>query len=253
MNALYAFFRLTDDLADGPEQADHKRAALARWRRQFHDALRGRYTHRVHAALHWTVERYRIPPDYLEAVVDGAEADLEPVAIGNFDELYGYCYKVASVVGMACVLVWEFREQAEREAGLRLAELSGVAFQLTNILRDLGEDYERGRVYLPAEELERFNCPAHLWQQPGTEREFQQMMRFQTERARGYYRQAEGLDRLLTNEGRAIFHMMTSIYSGLLDKIERERYQVFRERIRTSKGLKLRAFATAWPVRWGWL
>src|SRR5437762_8565553 len=112
----------------------------------------------MHEALDHAVKRYRIPAKYLEAVIDGVEMDLEPVAYRTFAELRNYCYHVASVVGLSCIHIWGFHG---RDA-LRYAEDAGIAFQLTNILRDLGEDATRGRVYLPQEDLDRFGYPANF-------------------------------------------------------------------------------------------
>ena len=117
-----------------------------------HAALTGHYTHASHAALHDTVEKYRIPSRYLEAVIDGVEMDLEPIVYRTFAELRNYCWHVASVVGLSCIHIWGFHGSD----ALSFAEDAGIAFQLTNILRDLGEDAGRGRVYLPEEDLTRF-------------------------------------------------------------------------------------------------
>jgi phytoene synthase len=162
MSALYAFSRLTDDLTDEPGEAAVQRAKLARWRAAIADALAGRSTHPIHPALHDTVARFAIPPRLLFDIIDGVETDLEPVRFATFADLYPYCYRVASAVGLACVRVWGLRAGATWEEADGPAEAAGVAFQLTNILRDLGEDAARGRVYLPTEELERFGCEPGL-------------------------------------------------------------------------------------------
>jgi phytoene synthase len=156
---LYAFCRATDDLADEPGDPAAKRAALARWRARLDAALAGDYSHRLHAALAHAVRTFDIPPAYLHDVIDGVESDLGPVRIETFAELHRYCYRVASAVGLACLPVWGLRTGTNPEQARGPAEAAGVAFQLTNILRDLGEDRSRGRVYLPRDELERFDCP----------------------------------------------------------------------------------------------
>ena len=152
MCALYSFLRVADDLADGPGAVADRRGPLADWRRRLDAALGGDYTHPLHPAFHQTVRRFGVPPAYLHAVIDGVEMDLDAVRFETFADLYPYCYRVASAVGLACIHIWGFTgEQAKV-----YAEAAGVAFQLTNILRDLGEDAGRGRVYLPCEDLERF-------------------------------------------------------------------------------------------------
>lgn len=133
MCALYAFMRVADDLSDGPEPVAEKRVTLAGWRRGLNAALSGQYEHALHPALHDTVRTYRIPPIYLEDVITGVCMDLEPVRYQTFADLYKYCYHVASVVGLSCIHVWGFHGEEAKH----LAEAAGIAFQLTNILRDL--------------------------------------------------------------------------------------------------------------------
>ena len=244
MDALYAYFRLTDDLADGPQAS---RQALADWRARTRAALAGEFTHPIHPALHRTATTFAIPGEELEAVIDGAEADLDPVRIATFSpDLETYCYRVAGVVGRACVRVWGFRGNA-----LELAVDSGLAFQLTNVLRDLGEDLARGRVYLPADELARFGTPPETWRDRSPA--FRDLMAFQVGRARDYYRRAEPLADLLAPDGRAVFGVMTGVYRRLLDEIERREFDVFTERIRLGRVTKARVFLGGWPVKWGWV
>ncbi|MGL6095073.1 MAG: phytoene/squalene synthase family protein [Fimbriiglobus sp.] len=252
MTALYAFFRLTDDLADGPGEPDAKRAALADWRTGFHAALAGTDSHPIHPAVRAAVTRFGVPPEHIDAVISGAETDLEPVRYPTFDALYPYCYRVASAVGLACVHVWGFRTPADRGPALELAEQAGIAFQLTNILRDVGEDHRVGRVYLPADDLARFGCPPETWADPASRPAFQSMMRFQADRARDFYRRADPLADHLTPDGRAIFGVMAGLYQRLLDEVERRDFAVFGDRIRVGKLSKARIFLAAWPVKWGW-
>jgi|SRR5579884_2634079 len=247
--ALYAFLRLADDLADSPAPAPERRAALAGWRRRLGDALHGEYSHPIHPALHDTLRRYDVPPAYLEAVLDGVGADLETTSYATFAELYGYCWRVASAVGLCCVHVWGFREAR----ALDCAEAAGIAFQLTNILRDLGEDAARGRVYLPAEDLARFGYDAAGLREGRRDECFRALMRFEAERARRYYDAAEPLTELLCPAGRPVFLVMLRTYRGLLDEIERRDYDVFSERVRLSRLRKLWLVARALPARWGWL
>ena len=248
MDALYAFMRVTDDLADDDGPLDVKRSALALWRTDLDAALAGEPSHPLHPALAAIVRRHAVPVPYLHAVIDGVESDLGPVCFATFDELYGYCCQVASAVGLACIHIWGFRgEQAER-----YAEAAGVAFQLTNILRDLGEDLDRGRIYLPREDWERFACPPESWRAGVGTKPFRDLMHFQAARVRSYYEQGERLTPLLSPAGRAVFRVMTRIYRGLLDAIEARDYDVFSARVRLSRWRKLRLLLGAFPVRWGW-
>src|SRR5262245_56305999 len=141
MCALYAFMRVTDDLADGPGAAAGKRSALDRWRSDLHAAVAGDDRHPLHAALRHTLSRFDVPVVYLEDVIDGCECDLGPVRMPDFATLYRYCYRVASAVGLACIHIWGFRDSTAKVH----AEHAGVALQLTNILRDLPEDAARDR------------------------------------------------------------------------------------------------------------
>jgi 15-cis-phytoene synthase len=246
MTALYAFCRATDDLADEPGA---RREALQHWRTRLDDALRGEYSHRIHAALHHAVRTFGIPAEYLHDVIDGVETDLGPVAFGTFAELHRYCYRVASAVGLACVPVWGLRPGVDVEQAKGPAEAAGVAFQLTNILRDLGEDRARGRVYLPRDELERFGCPPESWRPDDPA--FRELMRFQVGRAREYYAKGEALDGLLSANGRAVFRVMAGVYRRLLDEIERRDFDVFARRVRVGRLAKARLLLWAWPAKWG--
>lgn len=247
MHALYAYLRVTDDIADGMGDVTTKRAALARWRTRLTDALNGVYSHRVHAALHHTTELFGIPAEYLTAPIAGGETDLAGGGFTTFDRLREYCHQVAGVVGLACVRIWGLKPGVAWEEVEPLAEAAGLAFQLTNILRDLSEDRAAGRVYLPADELERFDCPSERW---GNTPQFREMMASQTARVRGYYRQSEPLAALLTPHGRAVFTLMSWAYLGLLERVARAGPAVLQRRVRLSPWAKLNLLARAWAHSW---
>lgn len=249
MCALYAFLRLTDDLGDSHEPVDKKREGLAAWRRQFDSALAGVYTHCLHAAIRDTITTNRIPKQYLHDVIDGVEMDLDTTSYATFTDLYRYCYRVASAVGLACIHIWGFTDEKAKE----YAEKAGIAFQLTNILRDLGEDAGRDRIYLPAEDLDRFSYPAEKLERGERDEQFRALMRFQVERARGYYELSQPLSALLPSAGRAVFLVMTRTYRSLLDAIEGRDYDVFSRRVTLSQWRKLGLVVQALPVRLGWL
>jgi 15-cis-phytoene synthase len=247
MCALYTFMRIADDLSDEPMPIPVKRQLLADWRGGLHEALTGRYRHPSHPALHDTVVKYRIPLNYLEAVIDGVEMDLEPVAYRTFDELRNYCYHVASVVGLSCIHIWGFRGAD----ATRYAEDAGIAFQLTNILRDLGEDAGRGRIYLPAEDLTRFGYNVDRLRQGVCDASYHEMMRFQVQRARSYYHSGWRLVPRLSPAGQAVFLMMARTYRELLHEIEMRDYDVFRGRVRVPRWKKLLFALTVLPLRFG--
>ena len=199
------------------------------------------------------MSRYSVPPRFLFDAIDGMETDTGPVRMATFADLYPYCYRVASAVGLACVRIWGTQLGVTDSDTDPPAEAAGIAFQLTNILRDLGEDFARDRVYLPADELARFGCPPERWRDPAFADAFRAMMRFQVARARDYYRKGAGLTPLLSANGRAIFHVMCGAYRRLLDEIERSDYDVFTRRVRVPKWRKAAMCASGWLVKWGWL
>jgi phytoene synthase len=248
MCALYAFMRIADDIADDHIPIEQKWVGLQAYRAGFLDALAGRYSHPVHPALADIVRRYGIPPHYLQELLDGVQEDLIRSRYRRFADLYQYCYRVASVVGLCCIHIWGHNApEAEK-----YAEAYGIAFQLTNILRDVAEDAENGRIYLPQEDLESFGCAEEqLLLGPWDER-YQRLMRFEVQRAKEYYHRAEPLACHLAPPGKAVLQVMTSIYRGLLDRIERRGFDRRNERVRLSRWHKLGLLVQAVPVRLGW-
>ena len=223
MCAVYAFMRYCDDLSDEPGAS---REPLDRWRAALDRALDGEYDgHPALPAFGDTVKRYQIPPQYFHEMIDGVSSDLEPRCIQTFDELYRYCYQVASVVGLTTIQIFGF----DSPAALPLAEKCGVAFQLTNILRDVREDSARGRVYLPQEDLTRFGVK-ELELTP----EFVALMRFEAARARAYYNDSQPLLGMVHPRSRSSLWALIEIYSRLLDKIEASSYDVLSRRITLS-------------------
>lgn len=227
--AIYAFMRYCDDLSDDEDRAD-RATAIAKWRRELEEALQGRFSgHPLWPAFHNAVRRYRIPNEYFFEMIEGVSSDLEPRAISSFDELYRYCYQVASVVGLTVIHIFGFHS----EKALRLAEECGIAFQLTNILRDIREDAARGRIYLPAEDLARFGVrPEELSGGGEISGRFVQLMQFEAARARQYYRSSAPLIELVDAESRPSLWALIEIYRALLEHIERERYDVLNQRVR---------------------
>jgi phytoene synthase len=249
MSALYAFMRVTDDVADGPAEPAAKHLALKFWQQQLDAALNGAYAHPLHAAFHHAVTAYQIPREYFDAVVEGVGMDLEPIRFATFADLYPYCYRVASAVGLACIHVWGFTDPKAKTH----AEAAGIAFQLTNILRDLGEDAARGRVYLPREDLDRFGYPESSLVRGERNDAFRALAQFEVERARQFYQQSLPLGEYLHPPGRAVFQVMARTYRGLLEAIVAADFRVFDQRIRISRWRKLWWVIQALPVRWGWV
>ena len=236
MCALYAFLRRTDDLADGDAPAVDRRAALARWRGSLLSALEGTYDDPMLPALAGVVHGYAIPVEYLTAAIDGAEMDLQGTRYETFEQLRRYCELVASMVGLACLRIWGCREpQADGPA-----RNCGVAFQLTNILRDLGEDAARGRVYLPQEDLTRFGYSVDDLRAGVRDERFRRLMQFEIERNERYYADGAQLVRWLRPAERRVFGSMTAVYRGLLAEIKRRDGDVFTRRVGLSKWRKMR-------------
>lgn len=227
MCAIYAFMRYSDDLSDEPHAASQE--TMRQWRSELDAALHGQYgPNPCWPAFHDAVRRYQIPHRYFHEMIDGVSSDLEPRDIATFEELYRYCYQVASVVGLTIVHVFGY----ESQHALTLAEKCGVAFQLTNILRDVKEDEEKGRIYLPREDRERYH-------------DLKKVLALQAGRARRYYDESRPLLDLVHPRSRRSLWALIEIYSTLLDRIVQSGYDVMSKRIRLSgvekTGIVLRA------------
>lgn len=195
-----------------------------------------------------TFADYPIQQADLDAMIHGQLADQTKTTYQNFDELYRYCYNVASVVGMVCISVWGYRGG---DATRTLAEKRGIAFQLTNILRDLVEDAQRGRVYLPADELAQFGCTAEQLTRRQADDNFDKLMRFQIQRARDYYQQADTLEQQLEPDCRAASSALNRIYRGLLEQIAANPRAVLTRRVRLNNLRKLGiAVGATMRARW---
>jgi phytoene synthase len=250
MCALYAFMRHTDDLADEPGSSESKKAALAKWSDDLRRALGGEADGWPGlAALADTVARHKIPLRHLEDVIDGVGMDVEPRSYSTFDELYQYCYRVASAVGLCCLHIWGYRSEGGKAEAL--AEACGIALQLTNILRDVKEDAQAGRIYIPQDDLTRFEVrPADL-AAPRPNEQLRKLFAFEAERAYGYFARAGPLARLIAPVGRPVLRAIVGIYRALLDEIARRDYDVLAGRVSLPAWRKsmitVRAFAGVGP------
>jgi phytoene synthase len=236
MCVLYSFMRVTDDLGDSDEAEAVRAAELEKWRESLLRACeKGECEHPVLPALVDVIEQYRLPVNYLLDVIAGVKMDVRPVRFATFSELADYCYHVAGAVGLACIHLWGFHDDRAPAAAVDC----GTAFQLTNILRDLSEDAARGRVYLPEEDLMRFGLARDDFGRGCRDERLERLMEFEISRAREYYTRAGALAGYLDPAGKPILETMLRIYGGLLDEIERRRYDVFTRRIELSCGRKL--------------
>jgi phytoene synthase len=194
-------------------------------------------------ALIDTVERFHIPAEHLVAVVDGVAMDLDRSSYETFDDLVTYCERVASAVGLACIHVWGFRGREAFEP----ARKCGIALQLTNILRDLKEDAEQGRVYLPREDLRRWGYSVEDLAAGVADERFERLMGFQIDRARRFYQEGAELFGRLKPDGRRVFGMMMSVYRRLLERIASRPGDVFCRRVGLSRWEKL-SIAARWAL-----
>jgi 15-cis-phytoene synthase len=244
--AMYAFMRYCDDISDQEGTQLSKTDALSKWRGALDAALQGEYGRsRILPAFHHTVRKFGIPANYFHELIDGAEMDLTINRYQTFDDLYRYCYKVSSVVGLVCIHIFGFRDDSAKD----YAERCGIAFQLTNILRDVKEDAGRNRIYLPLEDLAKFGCSEEDILNGVVDSRFRDLMRFEVTRARDFYDQGMPLVRLVDATSRAGLTAMIGIYSTLLNKIEAKDYDVFSRRIAlsTAEKLAIAARSVSWP------
>lgn len=254
--ALYAFCRFMDDIADQQDgvaspvtsgsRKEKLAALLGSWREELRQCYAGTPRHPISQALADTVQRFPIPQEYLAGIIDGVEMDLSRTRYATFDDLYAYCYRVASLVGLACIEIFGYRNPSARAYAVNL----GIAFQLTNILRDVGEDGQRGRIYLPAEDLARFGYAEGELLANVYSDAFVQLMTFEGERARRYYHAAA---RHLAREDRRSLvaaEAMHLIYARLLDALTTRRFDVFGTRVTLTPTAKARLALTAWTRGW---
>jgi 15-cis-phytoene synthase len=253
MCAVYAFMRRADDISDDESlPVSERREVMSQWLGAWRDARQsGVSDDPVFVALNDTQKKFAIPDALLEDLVRGTTMDLEPrtqaeyelQTFATFDELYRYCYLVASVVGLVCIRIFGYTDlRAEK-----LAEETGVAFQLTNILRDVKEDVERGRIYLPLDLLHEFGVSVDrvtmLAAGAAMEANERAMLHALGSRAEGYYSSADRLLPLIDAESRAALWVLVTIYHGLLRKISKADNDVFGQRISISTPAKLAILA----------
>ncbi|MEO8099647.1 MAG: phytoene/squalene synthase family protein [Acidobacteriota bacterium] len=228
MCAIYAFMRYCDDLSDDAGIPD-RASAIALWSHDLTATLAGHPPENpIWPAFADSVLRYKIPHQYFHAMIAGISSDLEPRRVQTFDQLYDYCYHVASVVGLTIIHIFGF----ESPDALQLAEKCGIAFQLTNILRDVREDAENDRIYLPEEDLARFAvAPASLRSTTLTPA-LRSVLEFEAARARRYFDESAPLVQMIQPGSRASLRALIGIYSRLLEKIVESGYDVMSQRVR---------------------
>ena len=238
----YAFCRYCDDAVDTAESVDQKMATLESLHASLNDAYTGRTSDPLFLALADVADRHDIPEEYFKQVIHGVESDLTKVRYQDFEELRSYCYQVASVVGLICLQIFGYKDDSAREHAIDL----GLAMQLTNIARDIQEDLGLGRIYLPQDEIARFGYSEEAMEAGIVNESFINLMRFQAERARGYFDSGFKLLPYLSPRSRACPAVMGQLYSKVLQRIEEAKFDVFQHRISLSKSEKLRVTAQTW-------
>lgn len=216
--ALYAFCREVDDVVDETHDDNVARTTLNWWRSEVDNMFAGAPQHPVTKALLPAVQRYDMPRELLLEIIDGMEMDLDMVRYATFKDLQLYCYRVASVVGQLAAQIFGYTDHKT----LRYAHDLGLAFQLTNIIRDVGEDARRGRIYLPVEDLQRFNVPAADILNFKESEQFGALMNFQIERAEHYYQQALAQLPAVDRKNQRTGLVMAAIYRATLEEIKRD-------------------------------
>lgn len=234
--AVYAFSRRADDAVDSVEEEQSTRPQAKEKLEELRALLRGDVpADPLSPALADTIQRFNIPLEYFEELMLGMEMDLDDQRYETFDDLYRYCYRAASAVGLICIEIFGYQDKAARE----YAEALGIAMQLTNILRDIREDMTRGRIYLPREDLDRFGYSEEQLEKNELAPAFQDLMEFQVRRTREYFQKAEPLFPLIDAEARYCPVLLKRLYSKILDKIENRNYDVFSRRPGLSRLQKL--------------
>jgi squalene synthase HpnC len=257
--ALYAFMRLIDDVSDEGQDLAAKQRGLARWRAALDQAITGQEqvfdgnaavvspaaslpgAEQILPALVDTMQRYNMPARYLHDLISGAEMDLTVRLYPTFERLREYCYRVAGTVGLTCTHVFGFRDAR----ALDLAEKLGLAFQLTNIIRDVHEDHKLGRVYLPEEDLARYGVSPKDFDRAEATLGMRELLRFEADRAWQLYEEGSALLGLIEEDSRAALWLLVHTYSALLGRIEALDFAVFGEKIRLSKAEKMVFMAKA--------
>ena len=242
LHAIYAFCRLADDIADDPAVRGDRGRLLARWRAELEDAYRGKPTHSVGIALGDAVHRFALPRELFLELLRGVESDLAGEPMETFDDLRRYCFRVASTVGLLVVRVLGARDVRS----LDYAESLGIAVQLTNVLRDVGEDAANGRVYLAHEDLERLGVDPGALRGPELSDELRLLLALYAERARLHYERAEdllpGVDRRRLRPAQA----MGRIYRTLLEELHGRGFPCLEGSLRLSRRRRLGIAIGAW-------
>jgi 15-cis-phytoene synthase len=239
---VYAFCKETDDIVDEQGPPTEKEKRLQKWNRELEKSLTGKSSYPLLNKLSSTAHRFKIPIDHFTELIKGVEMDLTKNRYETFDELHTYCYRVASTVGLMCAEIFSYSHENTK----KYAEHLGIALQLTNIIRDVKSDLNRDRIYIPLEDFGRFSYTVEDLKNHVYDERFVSLMRFQAERARSYYEEA---NRYLALEDRKHFfaaRIMERIYFNILRKIERNNFDVFGKKMRLNRLHQMAIATTIW-------
>jgi len=242
ITALYAFCREVDDVVDECSDEQVARTTLNWWRTQVAEIYSGKPQHPVAQALVPVVKQFNLAQEHLLEIIDGMEMDLDQPRYTDFKSLQLYCYRVASVVGLLSVEIFGYTDRQT----LKYAHDLGIAFQLTNIIRDVGEDARRNRIYLPMDEMQQFNVTAADLLNARESENFQKLMAFQIERAQRFYQQALSQLPDCDKKNQRTGLIMTAIYRATLDEVVKSGCHVLKERVSLTPLRKLWLAWTTW-------
>jgi len=242
ITALYAFCREVDDVVDECADADVARTTLNWWRNEVAAIYDGVPQHPVGQALKPLVQQFGLPQEHLQEIIDGMEMDLAQHTYADFKSLQLYCYRVASVVGLLAAEIFGYTDRRT----LKYAHDLGLAFQLTNIIRDVGEDARRGRIYLPLDELAQFGVHTRDILDAKETEGFRKLMAFQVERAQHFYGQALAQLPQADRKSQRTGLIMAAIYRATLEEVVASGCHVLRERVSLGGGYKLWLAVKAW-------
>lgn len=243
MNAVYAFCRETDDIVDeGKESLDVKYQLLHRWRNELEFACEGKSSYALLNTVGSTIKKFNIPIEHFFELIKGVETDLLQNRFSTFEELREYCYRVASTVGLMCIEIFGYKHETTKQFAVNL----GIALQLTNIIRDVKKDAEKGRIYLPIEDLKLFNYSEEELFNKVYNENFVALMDFQTKRAISYFDKSNQYlnpeDKISMFAARAMQH----IYRRMLDKLIKANYDVYSKNIKVTKFEKVGISLGVW-------
>ncbi len=241
ITAVYAFCREVDDAVDAPGQLNPV-AEVEHWKEEIARTYDGKPSLALTKSLAVAIERFDLSREYFDGILEGVAMDLDRTRYATFQNLSTYCYHVAGEVGLLCMEIFGYRSERLRSYAVKL----GTAFQLTNILRDVGSDADQGRIYLPQDDLKRFGVEESDILVKRLTPNFRRLMAFEARRARDYYREASVLPTAPERPALRAAEMMRAIYEDVLDRIERKQYNVFEGRIRVPTPIKLWLSAKAW-------